>query len=780
MHLHAVGRVQDEPPVAEFVAEALDHERRVVRHVSGRRALVAEEGQQVRHGAVVEAGGGHADPGVVVGRGVDLAHEGAGRAAELGGPTDAVALPERHASGLPERRADDHAVVRDLLDPPARGAEGEDVADAGLVDHLLVELADAGRLLADHEHAEHAAVGDRATARHRESLGAGTTGQGAVHAVPHQARAELGELVARVATGHQVERRLERRAGQGAERGAAADQLEPVLDVDGVDRPGRDGVLREDVERVRGHRDRLDLPGHHALDRHRAVHEVGAVLREEHPAGDLAHLVPGATDALQAAGDRRRGLDLHDEVDLAHVDAELERARRHHAAEPSGLQVVLDDRALVLRHGTVVRPGEDRHGGVGPAALGLPGLPDQLRRRALRLGDRCVRGGAPRGLRDRGPTGGHRDGGLRGREHPFLVDLVEPGGQAFGQPPGVREHDRRAVLLDEVDHPFLDVGPDRPVRRRLGRVGPDGRGAELGHVVHRHDDPQVERLLRRRRDDRDRCAAAEEARDLLRRTHRRGQADALHGLLEQVVEPLERDGEVRAALRRRDGVDLVHDDGVDVDQGLARARREHQVQRLGRRDEDVRRLAEQALPVGRGRVTAPDAHRHLGRLGAEPAGGLRDADERAAQVALDVHAERLERGDVEHAGALLGGRTVRRADEPVDRPEERRERLARPGRRDDQGVLPGGDRVPGAGLRGGRCGERAAEPLRGRGGEALEDVRHGPSHPARRHRQQTECDRPLDKPIGSDLSLLHRDTNGTDREPTSPPTGRSHHAPLVR
>ena len=49
----------------------------------------------------------------------------------------------------------------DVLDPPARGAEDEHVADARLVDHLLVQLADPGTALAGEEHAEQAAVGNR-------------------------------------------------------------------------------------------------------------------------------------------------------------------------------------------------------------------------------------------------------------------------------------------------------------------------------------------------------------------------------------------------------------------------------------------------------------------------------------------------------------------------------------------------------------------------------------------------------------------------------------------
>lgn len=98
--------------------------------MTGGRALVAQEGQQIGDRTLVQSTGGDAGAGVVVRGALDLAHERTGRPAELGGSADAVALPERHASGLPERRAHDDAVVGDLLDPPARRTEGEDVAHA--------------------------------------------------------------------------------------------------------------------------------------------------------------------------------------------------------------------------------------------------------------------------------------------------------------------------------------------------------------------------------------------------------------------------------------------------------------------------------------------------------------------------------------------------------------------------------------------------------------------------------------------------------------------------
>ena len=55
-----------------------------------------------------------------------------------------------------------------------------------------------------------------------------------------------------------------------------------------------------------------------------ARHEVASELRDDDPAAGGADRVPGATDALHAAGNRRWRLDLHHQVDGSHVDAELE------------------------------------------------------------------------------------------------------------------------------------------------------------------------------------------------------------------------------------------------------------------------------------------------------------------------------------------------------------------------------------------------------------------------------------------------------------------------
>src|SRR5207302_1519488 len=82
------------------------------------------------------------------------------RGAELVRPPDPFALPERDGAGHAGSRRDEHAVAGDLLDPPGRGAEQERLPGPGLVDHLLVELADPAAPV-DEVDAEEPTVRDR-------------------------------------------------------------------------------------------------------------------------------------------------------------------------------------------------------------------------------------------------------------------------------------------------------------------------------------------------------------------------------------------------------------------------------------------------------------------------------------------------------------------------------------------------------------------------------------------------------------------------------------------
>ena len=182
--------------------------------------------------------------------------------------------------------------------------------------------------------------------------------------------------------------------------------------------------------------------------------------------------------------------------------------------------------------------------------------------------------------------------------------------------------------------------------------------AELAHVLDRDDDLEVELLARARVDELDRPAAGDEPADLLERPLGRREADPLQ-------RPRRRAAASRSTESARWAPRLVPatactSSRISVStlaQRLARGRGEHQVERLGRRDQDVGRLLDQRAALLGRRVAGADAD---AEARAEPG-------ERAAQVALDVVVERLQRRDVEDAQAARPGWRV----EPVDRVEER-------------------------------------------------------------------------------------------------------------
>ncbi len=191
VHAAAERREDAQPPVADLVAEALDDDRAVARHDAGRVLLLAQERDQVLGGQVVEVVALLQRGGVLLDR---PAGERADRLAQLARAPDAVAAPERHRAGDAGSRGDDHAVARDLLDPPARRAEQERLPRAGLVDHLLVELADPAAV--GEVDAEEPAVRDRAGVGDGQRARALAGAQRPGHAVPHDPRPQLAELLA--------------------------------------------------------------------------------------------------------------------------------------------------------------------------------------------------------------------------------------------------------------------------------------------------------------------------------------------------------------------------------------------------------------------------------------------------------------------------------------------------------------------------------------------------------------------------------------------------------
>ena len=105
VHRRAVGRVDDQPPVAELVAEPLDQQGLVAGQDLGGLELLVEVGDEVAGGVVVEPLGLGARLGLGLGQRGQLAGERADGRAELGGPAQGVALPERQPAGDAGRRA---------------------------------------------------------------------------------------------------------------------------------------------------------------------------------------------------------------------------------------------------------------------------------------------------------------------------------------------------------------------------------------------------------------------------------------------------------------------------------------------------------------------------------------------------------------------------------------------------------------------------------------------------------------------------------------------------
>ena len=388
MDAAAERRQQADAPVAELVEAALDDDRAVVRDGAGGGLVVEIAQHRFGRGGVEIVLADETIDGRAARHAAQLAHELADRVAEFDRASGLVAVPERHLARFAGRRRDQDPVVRDLFDAPGRGAERERLADLRLEHHLLVELADAGRpIRAGQEDAVQPAIGNRAGVGDRHALGAFASFDHVADAIPGDARPQLRELVGRIASRQHVEDALERAAAQVGKRRRPPDEREEVVHRPGVARRDGDDLLREHVERVARIARRFDRAVVHRPGDGGAGHEVAAELGKDDAFADGAGLVAGAADALQAAGHRRRRFDLHDQIDGAHVDAELERGGGDERRDLSGLEQIFDLGARLPRERPVMRAHQRLAGQLVERAgqpLGQPAAVDEQQRRLMR------------------------------------------------------------------------------------------------------------------------------------------------------------------------------------------------------------------------------------------------------------------------------------------------------------------------------------------------------------------------------------------------------------
>src|SRR5581483_2505134 len=118
---------------------------------------------------------------------------------------------------------------------------------------------------------------------------------------------------------------------------------------------------------------------------------------------------------------------------------------------------------------------------------------------------------------------------------------------------------------------------------------------------------EVERLAHLGVDDPALPARAnQEAANLVKWVLRSREADALQVAARCRGEPLKRQGQVCSALVGGDGMDLVDDAPARALEESLCATRQHQIERLGRGDEDVGRPAQHRLAVSLWRIARPD------------------------------------------------------------------------------------------------------------------------------------------------------------------------------
>ena len=196
---------------------------------------------------------------------------------------------------------------------------------ARLVDHLLVELADAAAV--GQVDAEEAAVGDRARvgdgelpralarADRRPRRGPRRSAAAARRTPPTGSARRACRARCRAACGRAP--RTGTRAGPSRAARAPSTRRRSRRIATICCASTSSGLRGTTVSSISASRIRCATTAR--------LEQVGAELGEDPALRGLADAVAGAADALQAARDRLRRLDLEHEVDGAHVDAELER-----------------------------------------------------------------------------------------------------------------------------------------------------------------------------------------------------------------------------------------------------------------------------------------------------------------------------------------------------------------------------------------------------------------------------------------------------------------------
>ncbi len=382
-------RVHDELHAARFVEETLEHDsaqrrqpaerclrrREVIDDLLGRRKVERERLRQPCQRCVAPAG---------IDRVGDRLAQPRHRRRQLVRAPRRFAEPERHARRHAFRVLDAHRAALDAQDPVRGVAELEHVAGQAFDRPVLVHRADDLRLRFEH-HRVIGVVGNRAAGRHGRERRAALPAQHAVHRIAMQMRrappAPCVEAVGQHARDVDV-----LVARQLAKRRRTLEQREQLVLAPFLHRHLGGDLLRQHVERLARHADAVELAARDAVEQRGAVAQLVARQRKEPALRRAAHRMARAADALQERGDRAGAAELAHQIDIADVDAELERCGRDERTQLAALQALLGVEPVLARQAAVVRGDvlfADALGQVARGALGEPPRVDEDQRRAV-------------------------------------------------------------------------------------------------------------------------------------------------------------------------------------------------------------------------------------------------------------------------------------------------------------------------------------------------------------------------------------------------------------
>ncbi len=395
--------------VARLVNERLNEDGPIVGNTATEASLSGDELEQKLGGARLQAifalepftGVG------IVGPFGQLPAEGTNGFAKLGRSWRHLSSPEGHQRRPSRRRAHDHPLRLDRLDPPGRGAEHERLSHATFEHELLVELSQAWPSFTEVNRIV-ARFGDRPAGCQSQPSGTGKRRKAIVNAVPAHPCSQIPERADRKPAAHHFQDTLKRRRGEVAVRIRPAHEVEKVQNVPAIDHDGGNDLLGKDVEAVGRDVELFDFSGRHLAAECGGFEQVARGLCDQPTLTDASHDMPRSADALEPPRNASRRFDLTDKVYRPHVNPQLQRGRGDNGRQLASLEGLFGQPAFELIQRSVMRSNQ------------LDGWVVFIFRRTF----------------------------------------IESRRETLGDPAVVREDDRRSMRLHEIQEPALDSRPD--------------------------------------------------------------------------------------------------------------------------------------------------------------------------------------------------------------------------------------------------------------------------------------------------------------------------------